>query len=186
MTRTPELDGGFDLDPDEFVAAIVNPRGVLEQKIAQAAVQRGAGGPAFRATMEAADWDPVRRAESALMSNPYTIHQAMEFMEAAPLMKIYALADGEVVIRREAAERFAERERLYEPDFDMDNLAVWDRVLSAQEVMSSYSRHFGPGDAVVAESLTRPIRWPPPWSCSRTNVTSVPPGRALSSSKTAA
>ncbi|HIF24140.1 MAG TPA: hypothetical protein EYQ27_20090, partial [Gemmatimonadetes bacterium] len=143
-----------ELAPEDFVRAIVDPRRVFEQMVAEAAAQRGADGPAFVAALEAADWEPVSRAESALMSNPYTIHQAMEFMEAAPLMKIYSLLDGEVLISQEAAERFAERERLYEPDFDMDELAVWDRTLSAQEVMSSYSGHFEPGPAVVAENLS--------------------------------
>lgn len=143
-----------ELAPEDFVRAIVDPRRVFEQMVAEAAAQRGADEPAFVAALEAADWEPVSRAESALMSNPYTIHQAMEFMEAAPLMKIYSLLNGEVLISQEAAERFAERERLHEPDFDMDELAVWDRTLSAQEVMSSYSGHFEPGPAVVAENLS--------------------------------
>ena len=142
------------LDPDDFVRAIVDPREVFEEMVSAGAVQQGAAGTDFRTAMEAAEWEPVSRAESALMQSPYTIHQAMEFMEAAPLAKIYSLVDGSVMIHREAAERYAERERLTTPEFEMDDLAVWHRVLSAHEVMDSYAGYFRPDPEVIADNLT--------------------------------
>jgi hypothetical protein len=85
--------------------------------------------------MEKVDWDPVAEAESALMANPYTIHQNLNFTGIAPLSKVYSLVDGEVVVRREGAAEFAKKERLDAPEFDIDKLAVWDRVLGMDEVL---------------------------------------------------
>ena len=62
--------------------------------------------------MEEVDWEPVGDAESSLMANPYTVHQNMNFTGISAVAKAYALVDGEVVIQADAAEMFAERERL--------------------------------------------------------------------------
>ncbi|MFC1544072.1 endonuclease/exonuclease/phosphatase family protein [Gemmatimonadota bacterium] len=146
--------GLSEVEPEEFVHLITDPRRLFRGKVNEAAALQGADSLAFREAMEAVDWEPVAEAESGLMSNPYTVHQVVDFMETAPLMKIYALVDGEVTIRRDAAEAFAERERLYAPEFDMDNLAVWDRVLSSEEVLSSCAGFFEPAGAVLEEDLT--------------------------------
>jgi exonuclease III len=142
------------LEPDELVHLIVDPRRLFEEKVNEAAALQGADSLAFREAMEAVDWEPVAEAESRLMSNPYTVHQVLNFMDTAPLMKIYALDGGEVVIRHEAAEEFAEKERLYEPDFEVDNLALWDRVLPPEEVLDSYSEFFESAGAVLEENLS--------------------------------
>jgi endonuclease/exonuclease/phosphatase (EEP) superfamily protein YafD len=132
--------GERPIESDEFVRAIVDPRALFEE----------------RAGHEIDDqaWGPVAAAEAALMENPYTIHQALEFMVAAPLTKIYALIDGQVVIRRDVASRYAERERLSTPDFDIDELAIWDRVLSPEEVRSAYAEYLEPADAPLAETVS--------------------------------
>ena len=132
--------GQRPVESDEFLRFIVDPRSMFEE----------------RAGREADDdaWRPVASAEAALMENPYTIHQALEFMVAAPLAKIYALIDGEVVIRRDVAARYSERERLSTPDFDIDELAIWDRVLSAEEVRSGYAEYFEPVDEPLADEVS--------------------------------
>jgi len=132
--------GQRPIESDEFLRLIVDPRDLYEQ----------------RAGHEIADdaWAPVAAAETALMDNPYTIHQALEFMEAAPLTKIYALIDGRVVIRRDVAARYAEQERLVSPEADIDELAIWDRVLSAEEVRGSYAVHFEPADVALPENVS--------------------------------
>lgn len=150
--------GNLGLSPlrsDELVHLVVDPRRLFDEKVEEAAARRGADSLAYREEMEAVDWGPIAEAEAALMANPYTVHQVLNFMETAPLTKVYALVDGEVVIDRIAAGEFAERERLHQPDFEMDDLAVWDRVLSPEEVRASYSEHFeapvtGPGEALMA------------------------------------
>jgi len=132
------------LEPDEFVHLVVDPRRLFEQKVDERAGQLGADGSAFRESMSVVEWEPVAELEANLMTNPYTVHQVLSFMEVAPLMKIYALVDGEVTIRRDEAEAFTEKETLDSPEFDMDNLVVWDRILSPEEVLHSYSEFFKP------------------------------------------
>ena len=110
---------------------IVEPERFFDQKVDEMAQLLGADGEAFRESMQSVDFEPVSAVEAELMQNPYTIHQAFSFMEVAPLLKIYTLVDDDVVIDESAAQAFTERERLYPPDFDIDNLAIWDRPLSA-------------------------------------------------------
>lgn len=132
--------GQRPIESDEFLRLIVDPREMFEQ----------------RAGREPGDdeWRAVAAAEAALMDNPYTIHQALEFMEAASLTKIYVLVDGEVVIRQDIAARYAERERLAMPDFAMDDLTIWNRVLMPEEVRSSYAEYFEPADAPLADDVS--------------------------------
>jgi len=132
--------GQRPIESDEFLRLIVDPRAMFEE----------------RAGHEPDDsaWSPVASAEAALMENPYTIHQALEFMVAAPVSKMYALIDGEVVIRRDVAARYSERERLSTPDFDIDELAIWDRVLSPNEVRSSYAEYFALVDEPLVDDVS--------------------------------
>ena len=132
--------GQRPIESDEFLRLIVDPLSMYED--------RAGSKPDEDA------WRNVAAAEAALMENPYTIHQALEFMEAAPLTKIYALIDGEVVIRRDVAGRFAERVTLSAPEFEMDELAFWDRVLSPEEVRSAFAEHFEPADEPLAADVS--------------------------------
>jgi len=143
-----------ELETDEFVHLIVDPRRLFDRKVNDMAETLGADSVAFREAMTLVDWEPIAELESGLMTNPYTVHQVLNFMEAAPLMKIYALVDGEVIVKRSAAKTFAERERLYPAEFDMDDLAIWNRVLSPEEVLASYSQHFKPAVVDLEEALT--------------------------------
>jgi len=146
--------GLAELEPHEFVHLIVDSRRLFEEKVDAATALQGADSLAFREGMEAADWEPVADAERALMSNPYTVHQNLNFTGIAPVMKVFSLVDGDVVIGRDAKEAFAEKERLDGPDFAMDNLALWDRVLTPEEVVSSYSDYFEPTVSVLEETLS--------------------------------
>ena len=146
--------GVSEVAPDEFVSLIVEPERFFDQKVDATVETLGAAGAAFRESMQSVDFEAVSAVEAELMDNPYTIHQAFSFMEAAPLLKIYALVDGEVVIDESTARAFTERERLYPPDFDIDSLAIWDRPLSAGEVRDSYAEHFMPVAADLDEAIT--------------------------------
>jgi len=128
------------LEPDELLELIAEPRGVFRAKVDEAAAQRS-DGAAFREAMDEADWDPVSQAESALMSSPYTVHQNQNFTGIALVTKLYELVDGEIVIRPDGAREVAEAERLSPPDFEMDDLQIWDRVVSAEEMASTYGDH---------------------------------------------
>ena len=146
--------GLSELEPDELIHLVVDPRRLFNEKVGEAAARRGADSTAFREAMEAVDWEPVSEAESALMSNPYTVHQNLNFTGIAPVSRLYSLVDGAIVVREDAAEVFLEQERLYEPEFDMDNLAVWDRVLAPEEVLSSYADFFEPPVTALGENLS--------------------------------
>ena len=146
--------GLSEVEPGEFVNLIVEPRRLFDEKVSQRAEALGADGAAFIESMRAVDFDRVSEIESELMQSPYTTHQAFSFMEAAPLLKIFSLVNGAVIIDDRAARAFTERERLYPTDFDIDNLAIWGRVLSAEEVLDSYATYFKPAIPELAEELT--------------------------------
>ena len=132
--------GQRPIESDEFLRLIVDPRSMFEERAGREAEDRA--------------WQPVAAAEAALMENPYTIHQALEFMVAAPLSKIYALIDGRVVIRRDVAARYSDRERLSTPIFDIDELSIWDHVVSPEDLQSTYAEHFASPDQALPESVS--------------------------------
>jgi endonuclease/exonuclease/phosphatase family metal-dependent hydrolase len=146
--------GLSEVQPEEFMRLVVEPRRLFEDKVDEAAAQSGADSTAFREAMEAVDWDPVSGAERALMSNPFTAHQSFYFMEVAPLSQIYSLVNGAIVVNEAVAEAFSARERLFEPEFEMDNLAVWDRVLDSEEVLASYAGFFEPAVPALEENIS--------------------------------
>jgi len=75
-------------------------------------------------------------------------------MTVAPLLKIYSLVDNKIVINQSAAMEFTESEKLFRSDFDMDNLAIWDRVLSLEEVRDSYLKYFQSDIPDLGQNLT--------------------------------
>ncbi len=141
--------GAGDVAPEELLSLVVDPRGLFDEKVRDAAARKGADSIRFLEAMASVEWEPVVSLESGLMANPYTVHQVVNFMQTAPLARVYELVDGAVRIRKDGAEFFAKRERLSPADFDMDNLAIWDRVLSSEEIQGSYSDFYKP---VVVDS----------------------------------
>jgi hypothetical protein len=134
--------GAGELTSEEFVHMIVDPKQLYERKLVAQREEAGAQAEELLPSAEAPDFTPIKRLESQLMGNPYTIHQALTFMEAAPLLKLYSLVDGHVVIDEAAAMAFSAREQLHPSDFDIDELGFWDRALSVDEVRLSYEEHF--------------------------------------------
>lgn len=141
------------VESDEFASLIVDPKALFEQKVSEAADLQGADRASFLESMESVDFGVIERVEADLMRNPYTVHQAMSFMEASPLLKIFSLVDGKVIIQSSAADAFAEREQLHPSNFDLDNLAIWDRALAPDEVLRSYSDYFTPAIQELAEEV---------------------------------
>ena len=126
---------------------------MFDAKVRARAQSLGAEGKAFVESMSSVDFEPLSRIESELMRNPYTVHQAFSFMEAAPLLKIYSLVDGQVVVDERVARIYSDRERLDPSDFDLDELAIWDRALTPEEVRAAYARHFEPTETDPVEKL---------------------------------
>jgi len=142
------------VEPDEFIPLVVDPRRLFRAKVNEAAARAGADSLAFRVSMEGVDWEPLSGIERGLMSSPYTAHQSLYYMEVAFLTKLYALVDGEVIILRDAAVEIGGRERLHHPEFEMDDLAVWDRVLTPEEIHSSCADFFDPAGVDVEDQLS--------------------------------
>jgi endonuclease/exonuclease/phosphatase family metal-dependent hydrolase len=141
------------IEPDELLELIAEPRDLFQAKVAEAAARR-ADGAGFSTAMEEVDWEPVSQAESALMSSPYTVHQNQNFTGIALVTRLYALVDGEVVIQAEGAREVAEAEKLSPPDFEMDDLRIWDREVSPEEMASSYAEHDTSTERVLDENLS--------------------------------
>jgi len=146
--------GLAELETEEFASLIVDPGEVFDRKVQEAAELPDTDRTAFLRSMESVDFEPVRERRADLMDNVYTVHQVMNFMNTAPLLKVFSLIDGEVVIDQSAALAFADTERLDPPDFDMDDLEVWDRVLTVDEVRDSYAEHFMPRAPDVDDELS--------------------------------
>jgi exonuclease III len=142
------------VEPAAFETLIVEPSVLFNQKVNEIKKTKGADSLAFLETTKTMDFVPVTRARAELMKSPYTVHQIREFMELAPLLKIYSLVDGTVTINQTAAKSFIESEKLSRPDFDMDNLAIWERVLSPDEVRNAYAKFFKPAPHDIKETLT--------------------------------
>ena len=76
------------------------------------------------------------------MKNRYTIYQVRDFQDVAPLIKIYSLEDGQIVVNQEIAKEYTKKEKFYYPDFNLDELMIWDRVLTAEEIKGLYSTYY--------------------------------------------
>lgn len=142
------------LDPSQFEDLIVDPRGFIRKQINKIKLQKGGDSAQFLESVKSMDLKPVMEAVSALMNNPYTIHQVKDFMIVAPLLKIYSLVDGKVTINQNAAQEYSDSVKLNLPDFEMDNLKVWDRTVTPQEVLSSYAKYFKPQTPKLKQNLT--------------------------------
>ena len=148
------LLGAGKVAPNEFEDLIVDAKRFFRHKVNEMKLMKGADSAQFMEAMKSVDLVPVTKAASVLMRSPCTVHQVKDFMTVAPLLKIYSLLDGKVVINQETAKAYTEKEKLSRPDFDMDNLSVWNRTLSPQEVLKSYSKYFKPEIPQLKQKLS--------------------------------
>ncbi|MBT3242246.1 MAG: hypothetical protein HN352_03785 [Bacteroidetes bacterium] len=131
--------GVGDVGTEDFESLIVDPKGLFEQKVEELKLLTDKENRQILNVLKLLDIDTVMRSRASLMKNRYTVHQVRDFMTVAPLLKIYSLHNGIVALDMEKAKNYSKMEKFYPPDFDMDNLMIWDRVVSAEEVLSSYS-----------------------------------------------
>lgn len=133
--------GVGEVDTEDFESLIVDPKGLFEQKVEELKLLTDKKNRQILNMIKFLDIDTVMRSRAILMKNRYTIHQVRDFMTVAPLLKIYSLNNGVVILDKENAKDYSKMEKFYPPDFDMDNLMIWDRVVSAEEVLDSYSEY---------------------------------------------
>ena len=120
------------LKNDEFIDLIVETEAVFERKSKK---YRGRNRP------DKNDLAKVLEIRSGLGMNPYTVFQVRQLTELKPVSKIYALQEGKVVINESAGASFTEKEQLYPSDFAIDNLHIWDKTLTANEVRTNFGKY---------------------------------------------
>ena len=104
--------------------------------------------------LQSTNLSAIKQLARRLGRNPYTIHQAPDFMLVAPLRHLYQVEGERVTICREAALECTARERLDAPRFNIDQLNAWDRVLSTEEIRDLYAKHFPPVQPSLRQQLT--------------------------------
>ena len=130
------------VEDGQFEDLIVDPEGLLEKKSRDG--QTALAYPQLSESGQSEELKTIEQIRADLKNNPYTVHQAPSFMEVAPLLRIYSLENGRITIDRKEARRYTGMVKFSPPEFDMDNLAFWDRVLSPAEMSDSYAEHFQP------------------------------------------
>ncbi len=121
-----------NLKSEEFIDLIVSPHRLYEEKLKKQGESN---------TNEDEKYlEKVLAARKKLMPNPYTVFQNRGLTNLKPISKIYSLKDTTVIFNKSAAKSFTKSEKLYPSDFAMDNLSIWERVISAEEVLDSYSK----------------------------------------------
>ena len=83
----------------------------------------------------------VNKIRTAMLENPYTVHQILELTEIKPISKIYSLENGEVKIDTLHAREFTNNVQLHPSDFAMDNLSIWSRTLTNEEIHSGFNHY---------------------------------------------
>ncbi len=120
------------LKSEEFVDLIVNPERLYEEKLKKQGEAN--------TDQNVKNLEKVLDARKRLMPNHYTVFQNRGLTNLKPISKIYSLENNKVIINKSAAKSFTMSEKLYPSDFAMDKLSIWERVISAEEVMDSYSK----------------------------------------------
>lgn len=126
------LDLG-SLKSEEFIDLIVNPKRLFEEMLKEQGISN--------TKQKEKSFEKLVAARKKLMPNPYTVFQNRGLTNLKPVSKIYSLKGSKVVINKSAAKTFTMSEKLYPSDFSMDQLSIWERVISAEEVMESYSKY---------------------------------------------
>ena len=133
-----------ELQPGELMDLVVAPDRLLQTK--KSAKVRAI-------TKE--DLNSIKRLRSELSRNPYTVHQVADFMQVAPLLKLYRLVGGRIEIDRKKALAFTARERFSRPHFDIDELSIFRRELPSKEVTQRYAKYFLPPSVPRHRNLKR-------------------------------
>jgi endonuclease/exonuclease/phosphatase family metal-dependent hydrolase len=119
------------LKNDEFIDFISNTERIFEQK-QEKLVER-------KETFHKELISKTLLIREKLLDNPYTVYQIRDLTILKPISKIYALKAGKIVINDDKARFFTKNEKLFPSDFAMDQLVIWDRSISSEEVLELYN-----------------------------------------------
>ncbi len=120
------------LKDDELLALITNPNQLFKSKLKTYKGRKKLDKEALSKVMD------VRK---KLGPNPYTVFQNMKLTVLKPVSKIYSLKDGKIQINDSVGRSFTIKEKLYPSDFVMDELSIWERTVSAAEVLEEYNAY---------------------------------------------
>ena len=138
---------------DEFELLVSRPSQLLNAKIVRLKNSNDSEKNRIVEKARAFDLKKIEKISKRLMRSPYTVHQSRHYNEVALLFQLYSLKDEKIEINERVMERLAKRERLSRPSFDMDELKLWNRLLSPEEVSASYARYFKPFVATPNKNL---------------------------------
>ena len=142
------------LSSEELVTLVVSPEQLVRKKRADFDNDSNSPKKFLSKTHTDAGLNSIKKLLRQLSANPYTVHQVADFMEVAPMLKLYRLNDETIEIDARVAEEFARQERLSRPAFDIDELSILDRAMDSREVLQRYSKHFQPAVALPKKKLT--------------------------------
>jgi endonuclease/exonuclease/phosphatase family metal-dependent hydrolase len=140
------------IEPEHLESVVVEPKWLFDLKVSEMKSAMGADSILFLEKIKSADLAQVMKLRADLMKNAYTVHQVRDFMKVARLLKIYSLNNSKILINKDVAWTFTENEKLYNPEFVMENLEIWNREITPDEIVLSYSKHFTPEVNVLPEN----------------------------------
>lgn len=126
-----------NIEPEEFIDLIVNPDRLFNEKLINFEINNKES----KSKPGREDLDKALDIRKKFGSNPYTVYQNRELTNLKPISKIYSLKDNNIFINKLAARFYTKSEKLYPSDFSIDELSIWNRTISAEEVLTSYSKH---------------------------------------------
>ena len=135
--------GAGNVQTDEIVGLITSADRLLKKKVEEKTAELAESDrEAFSEKMKAVNVRTLRDLKTKLGRNPYTTNQNRNFTSISAVAKLYFIEGDKVKVHPNVAKDYTELTRLYDPDFELDSLRVWDRVLPSSEVSQSYTKHF--------------------------------------------
>ncbi|MGB2905580.1 MAG: LamG-like jellyroll fold domain-containing protein, partial [Candidatus Aminicenantaceae bacterium] len=125
------------LRSEEFISLIVEPDRLFEKKLEELDLNDEESNK----KRESKGLEKINELRDQLLSNPYTVHQVRELTLLKPIGNIYSLKGSKVVINTPRAKSYTQSEKLFPSDFAMDEMSIWKRSISAEEVLNSYAQY---------------------------------------------
>lgn len=129
---------------EEFIDLIVEPKNVFKNKLK---TYKGSNIPNDDSLSKVLD---LRK---KLGANPYTVFQNRELTNLKPVSKVYALHEGKVIINELIGKSFTQNEKLFPSNFAIDNLSIWERTISEDEVLTSFNDYMESKPFKLTEKL---------------------------------
>lgn len=138
-----------DINPEEFISLIVDPQELVQLKLEE----QGFRDIELKEKSDSINLEKVNEIRRQLGSNPYTVFQNRNLTMLKPVSKIYSLKSKKVVINKNIAESYTLSEKLYPSDFNIDELSIWERAISSDEVWQGFTQYQYSDNVRLANNL---------------------------------